>query len=352
VTEVRLDPGFFQNPKIRAIQPRARALYLGGLCWTAAHDTKGFIAAGDLPDVAHQVQVRGRVAVGELEETGLWVRSLGGWTIPGFVEREEMLEQGRQRTRRWRQRNKSRDASTRVTDASQPASQPASQGLSRDASRDKGHARARGGLQNPNQSADNPSSSSGLTSTAREAGNAEKDDLEINFKPEEDDEEEESSTSRVEAALGLLADHDLEQRQNHAELAPVLNEMAWRATALARRQRDDRARLNRLAARHPTLDASELTNAVLIRDTVTDTHPSAGRTSSPEQEAFRAQVARNRRRAAGEACDHCDDTGWVIDDTGAAHPCHCDSRPFTEEDEDPAAETFDSYEPVDEHEHA
>ncbi len=41
-----------------------------------------------------------------------------------------------------------------------------------------------------------------------------------------------------------------------------------------------------------------------------------------QQAAARARAERHARAAAGEACQACGDTGWTLDEDGAAIPCH------------------------------
>jgi hypothetical protein len=82
---VRLDTQWPQNPKFLMLAEdkkwRAITVYMGGLAYSGAHGTKGFLPALCL-SLCHGTK---REAA-ELVEVGLWIPQPGGWDINGWSE--------------------------------------------------------------------------------------------------------------------------------------------------------------------------------------------------------------------------------------------------------------------------
>lgn len=121
----------------------------------------------------------------------------------------------------------------------------------------------------------------------------------------------------VQAAIAILADGDLARRTT--ALGPVGNASAWLSSARSARRRDHAAQLHRLHREHPDWSPAVLAATILDLEQPTPDTPADGTIA-----AQTAAMERNARRASGDACQACDDTGWVPDDIGdGVHPCGC-----------------------------
>lgn len=126
----------------------------------------------------------------------------------------------------------------------------------------------------------------------------------------------------VQAAIAILAEGDLARRTGAK--GPVGNPAAWTAAARSARRRDHAAELHRLHREHPDWSPAVLAATILDLEQPTP--------DTPVDSTVAAQAAameRNARRAAGDVCQACDDTGWVPDDIGTGvHPCTCAAGAF------------------------
>lgn len=98
VAWVRLDDGFFGNPKIVALGDRDLLVYLAAICYAAAHLTDGHISDAAWPTIGVQAKAGSRSvkrAVSALESSGLVHRNGSGWQIHDFLHynpsREKVL---------------------------------------------------------------------------------------------------------------------------------------------------------------------------------------------------------------------------------------------------------------------
>ena len=82
---VRLDTQWPTNPKfLMLVQDKkwhAISVYMGGLGYSGAHGTRGFIPALALPHI-HATRKEAQ----DLVEVALWVPQQGGWDINGWEE--------------------------------------------------------------------------------------------------------------------------------------------------------------------------------------------------------------------------------------------------------------------------
>lgn len=100
---VKLDDRFWSHPKLVAAGLAARGLDLAGVCWSAAHETDGFIPTASLPAIAAGDHHATRLAA-KLVEVGRWTEVSDGWEIHDFLtynrshaQSEEKRKQDRER---------------------------------------------------------------------------------------------------------------------------------------------------------------------------------------------------------------------------------------------------------------
>jgi hypothetical protein len=86
VTWVKLDDGFYDNPKIEAAGLAAAGLYAKSLAYCGRHLTDGFVPKTFVK--AHGT----RAAATRLEHVGLWKQDGDGWYIEFNFTREYVLD--------------------------------------------------------------------------------------------------------------------------------------------------------------------------------------------------------------------------------------------------------------------
>lgn len=93
---VRLDTGFPTNPKVLALVEdkkwQAMVLYIGGLAYSGAHGTNGF-----LPQSCLRYLHGTHRNAADLVAVGLWVGCPGGWDVNGWAEFQPSSEEHVQR---------------------------------------------------------------------------------------------------------------------------------------------------------------------------------------------------------------------------------------------------------------
>lgn len=90
----RLDDGIYDNPKILAVEPGDRLLYVWALCWSNRHHTDGAIPAKMLRYIAMFAGVDDpAAAAGRLVDAGLWENDVEGWQIHDFTDFQLSTEQ-------------------------------------------------------------------------------------------------------------------------------------------------------------------------------------------------------------------------------------------------------------------
>ncbi|MGH8879519.1 MAG: hypothetical protein ACRD0P_19580 [Stackebrandtia sp.] len=98
---VRLDTGFPHNPKVLMLAEdkkwQAITVYIGGLAYSGAHGTDGFLPQSCLPYI-HST----RKQANELVIVGLWMPCAGGWEINGWREFQPTSEENETRRKRAR----------------------------------------------------------------------------------------------------------------------------------------------------------------------------------------------------------------------------------------------------------
>lgn len=111
LTWVRLDTGYFSNPKILRAGPDGALLHLAAICYLGAHELDaGVLPAEAVEHVAASVKVRRPAPVIErLVANRLWHEHDDGWLIHHYdvmngENSEAAAARRRQRTRRAKQR--------------------------------------------------------------------------------------------------------------------------------------------------------------------------------------------------------------------------------------------------------
>lgn len=119
---VKLDEGFFFDPRALAAGRDGRDLYLAAMCWSNQRLTDGVVPASSLPLVAFGAGVPDAdQAASRLCEVGLWTNHPDGWLIVEFEKwcqtrekREAWLEKDRERKQRARDTQKQQEISNPV----------------------------------------------------------------------------------------------------------------------------------------------------------------------------------------------------------------------------------------------
>ena len=84
---VKVDVGFFRNPKIMGIGGSAKALYLAGLCYAGGSLTDGFIPESAPRSLAAEADITGSPkAIKQLIAAGLWEVVDGGYQIHDYLD--------------------------------------------------------------------------------------------------------------------------------------------------------------------------------------------------------------------------------------------------------------------------
>lgn len=84
---IKLDDGFFRNPKIVTISAESKLIYLAGLCYAGASLTDGFIPKNAVRMLASDADVSSpQKRAQELVDAGLWVENPRGYSIHDYLE--------------------------------------------------------------------------------------------------------------------------------------------------------------------------------------------------------------------------------------------------------------------------
>ena len=86
MTWVRIDDGYFTNPKAIAAGPNGRALHLASICWASANLSDGHVPRQVLPVLAAIAGVKAAPASSALIDAGLWADTPDGWQIKDYLE--------------------------------------------------------------------------------------------------------------------------------------------------------------------------------------------------------------------------------------------------------------------------
>jgi len=112
MTWVKLEDGFFTNPKATAVGPLGRELYLAGLCYCAQHLTDGLIHTHALT-VLLVLSGAKPSTVDLLVKEGLWEIDSSGWQVHDFAAHQRSRAQVEAERERARVRQASRRDGTR-----------------------------------------------------------------------------------------------------------------------------------------------------------------------------------------------------------------------------------------------
>lgn len=111
-----VDAGLLRNPKVAALRPPARWLYVAGILHCADELTDGRIARHALPRLLLEAGAR-RPNIAELEAAGLWEAEPDGWAVrdylawnPPKTHWESQRKRNAEKQSAWRERQ--RQAST------------------------------------------------------------------------------------------------------------------------------------------------------------------------------------------------------------------------------------------------
>lgn len=123
---VKLDTGFFRNPKVMRARPQTQLLFLATLCWAGEQATDGHVSHQALRRVAAELeQSRSKDRADELVALGLWEEQPEGWLIHDFLlwqdsaeDRAYQAERNRGKQQRFRDRRRSNPVSNPVTKGS------------------------------------------------------------------------------------------------------------------------------------------------------------------------------------------------------------------------------------------
>ena len=84
---IKLDDGFFRNPKIVSISPESKLIYIAGLCYAGAALTDGFIPKNVVKILASEANVSAPTKrAKELVDAGLWVEDPRGYNVHDYLQ--------------------------------------------------------------------------------------------------------------------------------------------------------------------------------------------------------------------------------------------------------------------------
>jgi len=93
---VKLDDGFFRNPKVVIVGPEAKLLYLAGLCYAGSSLTDGFIPANAARILGADAEISTiSNATQELVDAGLWAPVERGYMIHDYLQYNKSAEEVR-----------------------------------------------------------------------------------------------------------------------------------------------------------------------------------------------------------------------------------------------------------------
>jgi hypothetical protein len=86
---IKLDDGFFRNPKIVSVGRDARDLYLAGLCYCGANLTDGIIPKNAVKIIAAEAEIRLRlILISQLIGVGLWTEVDGNYHVHDYLNHQ------------------------------------------------------------------------------------------------------------------------------------------------------------------------------------------------------------------------------------------------------------------------
>src|SRR5690348_10516281 len=110
---IKLDDGFFRNPKVLQVGRDAKVLYLAGLCYSGSSLTDGFIPTNATKVLAADAEIgSARKPVDELVSAGLWDEVEGGYQVHDYLEFNQSADKvraNRDAARDRMQRNRSQN---------------------------------------------------------------------------------------------------------------------------------------------------------------------------------------------------------------------------------------------------
>lgn len=101
MTYIRLEDGFFRNPKARRLGKDGRALYIAGLCHCSRDLTDGVIDRDLLPILLAEADVK-PVTVALLVKTGAWVEVNGHYVVHDYLAHQRSRSSVESERERWR----------------------------------------------------------------------------------------------------------------------------------------------------------------------------------------------------------------------------------------------------------
>lgn len=131
MTYVQIEDCFPDNPHIDRLSDAAFRLHVAGICHCGKHLTDGFVADDRVQRLVPKFR---KAALGELLDSGRWVRAVGGYLIHDYLKHqrskaqvEAEKEAAKKRAHEWRTRERTNGkrtgARTRTTNASDAAKQ-------------------------------------------------------------------------------------------------------------------------------------------------------------------------------------------------------------------------------------
>ncbi|MEM7096159.1 MAG: hypothetical protein AAF567_24350 [Actinomycetota bacterium] len=113
MTWLRTDDGYYDHPKIRALDLDAYVLHHGGQILSARLETDGVVTEDQLYALSRKGLTNPKRVVKKLEAAGLWIAVDGGWRIHDFLEynpsraqKKHERAEGARRQRESRERRK------------------------------------------------------------------------------------------------------------------------------------------------------------------------------------------------------------------------------------------------------
>lgn len=98
---VKLDDGYFRNPKTRAAGPDGQCLHLASSCWSAANGTNGKIPKSDVDLLVAEAQTK-KATVTKLVRLNLWHDEGDHYLIHDWEQYIKSREETEKERARWR----------------------------------------------------------------------------------------------------------------------------------------------------------------------------------------------------------------------------------------------------------
>jgi hypothetical protein len=302
---VRLDDGFYDHPKARAVGKDGRELFTAGLCRVAETLSDGFIPEFELPLIAAKAEVKPKPTAAKLVSVGLWEKVTGGWRVHDYHDYNPSAEAEREKRRKRAEAGRKGGLRSRPPGRSAQATREANASAIAPP-----NAQAIGEAESKQIGTPSPSplfSKFSVPSSSTDGGGA------------SDDDDRQAFRDLLTAAARILGEADHEQALDDG--VDIRSRSAHLRECVRRRTEED-PRLADLVRRNPDLTAAQ------IAELATDASPLAAPVAPPPAAGDRALGLVTVAPITDPDCPRCDGMGvYFVDGAGnTTHECDCKYR--------------------------